>query len=74
MRIPKHDFCLALCIRFGHAIVSTSANRHGQAAMLTAQEVEQELGSELDYIVASAVGGAPSASTIRDALTGETLR
>ena len=74
MRIPKHDFCLALCDQFGHAIVSTSANRHGQAAMLSAQEVEKELGGELDYIVDSAVGGAAHASRIKDALSGETLR
>ncbi len=74
MRIPEHNFCLALCNQFGHPIVSTSANRHGQASLLSAQQVEQELGDDLDFIVSLNVGGATKASTIRDAMTGKVLR
>ena len=74
MRIPDHAFCRALCTEFGHPLVSTSANRHGENALTTAQAVEAELGDDLDYVVKLQVGGAPRASTIRDALTGETLR
>ena len=74
MRIPQHNFCLSLCTQFDHAIVSTSANRHGQADLINMQEVEDELGNEVDYIVDGSVGGAEKASTIRDAISGEICR
>ena len=74
MRISAHPICLSLCGEFGHAIVSTSANRHGQAALMTADDVRAEFGDELDFIVDAPTGGASSASTIRDAITGEQFR
>ena len=74
MRIPQHNFCLSLCEQFDHAIVSTSANRHGQADLVNMQQVEIELGNEVDYIVDGSVGGAEKASTIRDAVSGEICR
>lgn len=74
MRVPGHPVCVELCQQFGFPIVSTSANRHGSPALLTAMDVRDELGSELDYVLDLPVGDAQSASTIRDALSGETLR
>lgn len=74
MRIPGHALSQALCRDFGHAIVSTSANRHGQPALLTTESVVAELGEELDFVLDAPVGGAASASTIRDAISGEILR
>ncbi|MFT5573082.1 MAG: L-threonylcarbamoyladenylate synthase [Cryomorphaceae bacterium] len=74
MRISGHSLSRQLCEAFGGAIVSTSANRHGQDALLQANEVAKEMSVELDYIIAAPVGGAPSASTIRDGLTGQVLR
>lgn len=74
MRVPAHDLCQSLCEHFCAAIVSTSANRHGQAALLTAAEVDTEMGVELDYIVDAPVGGAHTASIIRDGLTGKRIR
>jgi L-threonylcarbamoyladenylate synthase len=74
MRIPQHDFCLNLLHLFGHPIVSTSANRSGRKEHLSASTVRLDIGVECDYIVDLDVGGAKSASTIRDASTGITLR
>ncbi len=74
MRIPQHDFCLALLAEFGHPIVSTSANRSGEPEHLVAETVEQDLGDECDLVVNFPVGGAKQASTIRDAMTGAVLR
>ncbi len=74
MRVPGHAVSVALCKQFGFPIVSTSANRHGSPALLDAQDVQNELGGELDYIFDFPVGGATSASTIRDALSGNYLR
>jgi len=74
MRISAHFICQALCEQFGAAIVSTSANRHGQPAHLNADQVQLDMGSELDFIFEASVGGASKPSTIRDGLTGTLLR
>ena len=74
VRVTAHQTSQQLCDQFGGAIVSTSANRHGQPALLDSQSVGDEMGDELDYIVDQLVGGASSASTIRDGLTGKQLR
>ena len=74
MRIPAHTLCQQLCERFGGAIVSTSANRHGSPALLNAGDVRAEMGVELDYILDAPVGGAAQPSTIRDGQSGEQLR
>lgn len=74
MRIPALSMCRDLCREFGDAIVSTSANRHGQEALLSAQAVTDEMGDELAYVINAPVGGASAASTIRHGLTGELIR
>lgn len=74
MRIPDHALCRELCRRFGHPIVSTSANRHGQPAHTSAPNLIADLGNEVDLVVEAPLGGATSPSTIRDAITGEILR
>jgi len=74
MRISAHEVCRSLCKEFAHPIVSTSANRHGQRALLSAVEVREEFNHELDFVVDLPVGNSSSASTIRDAMTGKRLR
>jgi len=74
MRVCAHPESAAICRGFGGAIVSTSANRHGQPALIRSADVTKELGSELDYVVDASVGGATQASQIRDGITGEKLR
>jgi len=74
MRVSAHPVCQQLCSEFGHAIVSTSANRHGSDALLSADDVYAEFADELDCIVDLNVGGAKGPSLIRDSLTGQQLR
>jgi L-threonylcarbamoyladenylate synthase len=74
LRVSAHATAAALCRAFGGAIVSTSANRHGAAAARTATEVRSAFGTELEYILDRPIGDSERPSTIRDALTGQTLR
>lgn len=74
MRVTAHPVSRLLCQRFGGAIVSTSANRHGQDALLSAPAIEAEMGIELNTIVDAPLGGAAAASVIRHGVTGEQLR
>lgn len=79
LRIPGYDLCRNLCQEFGGAIVSTSANRHGQESLLDASTVQAEFADQIDFILDAPVQfGAPQtsqkASTIRDAMTGKQLR
>jgi len=74
MRVPAHRVCQEICTNFEGAIVSTSANRHGQPALQNASDVQAEMGVELDYILDAPVGGAERASVIRDGHSGRQLR
>ena len=74
VRVTNNEISKQLCAQYGDAIVSTSANRHGQAAIVNAQSVIDEMGDELSYVLDEPVGGAQSASTIRDGMTGLKLR
>ena len=74
MRVTAHQVSKLLCQQFGGAIVSTSANRHGQDVLLTASAIEGEMGVELDFVLDAELGGAATPSLIRDAITGERLR
>ena len=79
MRISDYALCRQLCDEFGGAIVSTSANRHGQNSLLDADSVVAEFGNEVDYILDAPVQfhASPTshtASIIRDAMTGKQLR
>ena len=51
VRVPNHPVCLALIQRLGNPIIGTSANISGQPAALTAEEVEQQLGGKIDFII-----------------------
>ncbi len=57
------------------ALVSTSANLHGQAAALSVTDVLRQFsGSVLDGFVDADLGGLAQPSEIRNALTGTTIR
>jgi len=51
VRVPNHPICLALIQRLGNPIIGTSANISGQPAALTADEVGQQLGGKIDFII-----------------------
>jgi len=74
VRVPNHMESHELCRQFGDAIVSTSANRHGESELMTTQQVRNVLGDEVDHVVDAMVGGAVRPSQIRDGNTGERFR
>jgi L-threonylcarbamoyladenylate synthase len=51
IRVPNHSVCLALIQHLGNPIIGTSANISGQPAALTAEEVGQQLGGKIDFII-----------------------
>ena len=51
VRIPNHPVCLALIQHLGNPIIGTSANISGQPTALTAEEVGQQLGGKIDFII-----------------------
>ena len=74
LRVTAHPIASELCRRFGGAIVSTSANRHGDSPAKTSADVRSAFGAQLAYILDGAVGGLDKPTPIRDATTGEVIR
>ena len=72
IRIPNHIVPLTLIHGLGAPIIGTSANISDKPSPVTAREVEQQLGSEIDLIIN--MGRCPGGleSTVVD-VTGETL-
>lgn len=74
IRVPGHAQSRALARAFGGPIVSTSANRAGEAPCVSEAAVRDALGDEIDYVLPGEIGGSQGPSRIVDARTGETLR
>lgn len=74
LRVSAHPGVAALCRAFGGPVVSTSANRASEPAAMSAEEVGDIFGAELDAIVEGELGGLDRPSTIRDLLSGRVLR
>jgi L-threonylcarbamoyladenylate synthase len=74
LRVSGHAPAVALCKAFGGALVSTSANPHGQPPARELATVTEYFGGALDGVVDAPLGGAAQPSTIRDALTGAIIR
>lgn len=74
LRVTAHPLAAALCRAFGGAIVSTSANRHGEPPARTAAQVRAAFGGELAYILDGAVGGLERPTPIRNAVSGVEIR
>ncbi len=74
LRIPAHVQARALCHMAGMAIVSTSANRHGQRPIKTYREACRRLGKQVDYILPGFIGKSKKPSQIQDAVTGDIVR
>lgn len=51
IRVAKEGFCHRLVHRFGHAIVSTSANKSGSPSPMRFDEISEEIRSGVDHVV-----------------------
>ena len=74
LRITAHAPAAALCRAYGGALVSTSANPHGQPPARAADVVAQYFGDALDGLLDAPLGGQQSPTVIRDALSGAIIR
>jgi L-threonylcarbamoyladenylate synthase len=66
VRVPDHPVCQALIQHLGNPIIGTSANISGQQAALTANEVRQQLGGKIDFIINGGKCPSGKESTIVD--------
>lgn len=74
LRVTAHPVAAELCRRFGGALVSTSANRHGEPPAKTSADVQAAFGAQVAYILDGALGGLDKPTPIRDAISGEIIR
>ena len=74
LRVTAHAPAAELCRAFGGALVSTSANRHGEPPSRSAADVRAAFGDELAYIFDGPTGGLERPTPIRDAVTGDVVR
>lgn len=74
VRATAHDGAATLCQAFGGALISTSANWRGQAALKNYFSVKQHLGHQLDFVLPGNIGLATKPSIIRDGISGAILR
>ena len=74
LRVTAHEAAAALCRAFGGALVSTSANRHGEPPARSAEDVKAAFGDEVDAILNAPVGGLERPTPIRDAISGASVR
>lgn len=74
VRVTRHPVASALCDAFGGAIVSTSANISGREPARSASQVRLMFGRQIDALLPGALGRLARPTTIRDVLTGRTVR
>ena len=69
VRVPDHPVFLALVAALGAPLAATSANLSGRPSLITAQDVEAELGGRIELILdgGACTGGVPS--TVLDLTT-----
>ncbi|WP_130620682.1 L-threonylcarbamoyladenylate synthase [Dyella amyloliquefaciens] len=74
LRVTAHAPAAALCRAFGGALVSTSANPHGEPPARTAATVEAYFGDALEGMLDAPVGDQQKPTVIRDAISGAIIR
>lgn len=74
IRVSAHPVVRELCLEFGGAIVSTSANTAGQPEIRSRLILEQQFAGSIDYIVSGELGAQSQTSEIRDLVSGEVIR
>lgn len=73
VRIPAHPVCLALIQGINNPLIGTSANISGKPSALTAGEVRQQLGNEVDLIIDGGRCPGGGESTVVDVTGGEVV-
>ena len=74
IRISAHPVIQELCKEYGKPIISTSANIAGEIPARSFDMVNMTFKDQVEMIVPGNVGNLRKPTTIRDAITGETLR
>jgi L-threonylcarbamoyladenylate synthase len=74
VRLTDHPLARELCAAVGHALVSTSANVSRRPPLRDLRVLRRELGREVDYVLAGALGGLAKPTVIKDGRTGKILR
>lgn len=74
VRVSDHPVVRRLCELYGGALVSTSANRSGNQAYRTADDVRAEFGEAIDIVVDDQLGDLVTSTKIIDVRTGMRLR
>jgi len=74
VRVTAHPLAARLCLCFGGALVSTSANLSGRPPAKSALAARRACGARVDYFLTGATGGGARPSEIRDLLSGRLVR
>jgi L-threonylcarbamoyladenylate synthase len=74
VRLTDHPLARDLCAAVGRALVSTSANVSRRPPLRDLRVLRRELGSDVDYVLAGALGGLAKPTIIKDGRTGKILR
>jgi len=74
LRVTAHAPAAALCRAFGGALVSTSANPHGEPPARSVSTVLAYFDASLDGILDAPLGALDRPTVIRDARTGALVR
>ena len=72
-RVTTHKGVKALCQLFNKPLISTSANRSGEAPALSEKEVIQQFGDNV-VVIHGELGQAAKPSLIRHSVSGEIIR
>jgi len=74
IRFTTHPHAKMLCQHYGQAVVSTSANLHGQPPLNSPTAIQHQWGDAIGYILTGELGALNKPSQIRDIITGEIVR
>jgi L-threonylcarbamoyladenylate synthase len=74
VRVTAHPPARALCLAWGAALVSTSANPTGRPPARSALQVRRYFGSRVDAVLAAPLGGKARPTPIRDSRSGALVR
>ncbi len=73
-RVTAHPLVRQLCDLFDSPLVSTSANITGKPPAMNKQQILEQFDAESIIIIDGALGESAKPTSIRNSLTGETIR